>query len=47
MQKEELTAHMQSLEMQLEKREEEHRVVIYNLERKAVLDIDRSPLRTL
>ncbi|XP_062307637.1 cilia- and flagella-associated protein 157 [Osmerus eperlanus] len=40
-QKEELTAHMQSLEMQLEKREEEHRIVIYNLERKAVLDIDR------
>ncbi|XP_069039299.1 cilia- and flagella-associated protein 157 [Lepisosteus oculatus] len=40
-QKEELMAHLASLEEQLTKQKQEHQAVIYNLERKAVLDNDR------
>ncbi|MBN3318858.1 CF157 protein, partial [Atractosteus spatula] len=40
-QKEELMAHLASLEEQLIKQKQEHQVVIYSLERKAVLDNDR------
>ncbi|KAM6965401.1 cilia- and flagella-associated protein 157 [Aplochiton taeniatus] len=40
-QKEELIAHLDALKEQLGKQKEEHHAVIYNLERKAVLDNDR------
>lgn len=41
-QKEELMAHLEGLEEQLGKQRQEHHTVIYSLERKAVLDNDRS-----
>ncbi|XP_010875534.3 cilia- and flagella-associated protein 157 [Esox lucius] len=40
-QKQELTAHLESLKEQLEEQRREHQTVIYSLERKAVLDNDR------
>ena len=40
-QKEKLMAHVGSLEEQLERQKQEHLTIIYNLERKAVLDNDR------
>ncbi|XP_062873900.1 cilia- and flagella-associated protein 157 isoform X2 [Trichomycterus rosablanca] len=41
MQKDELMALLASLKEQLEQQEQEHQIVIYNLEKKAVLDNDR------
>lgn len=42
MQKDELMGQMESLKEQLELQKQEHQTVIYNLEKKAVLDNYRS-----
>lgn len=42
MQKDELMVQMESLKEQLEQQKQEHQTVLYNLEKKAVLDNDRS-----
>lgn len=45
LQKEELMGNLSAMKEQLEEQKEEHRNVIYNLEKKAVLDNDRSLFR--
>lgn len=46
-QKEDLIAQVTSLEEELERQKQEHQAIIYNLERKAVLDNDRLRLQWL